>query len=99
MFIFTSFCLSVNLLVSKVTGLRARFSCVNGDYFKDHLSTHGCLTSLRNRPLQSNLGNFQHQYLPELLVNVYSYYVMMNNVSCFCACGSKLLSNSEKLTT
>ena len=41
---------------------------------EDHPNTHGCLTSLRNK---NNLGNFQHQYLPELLVNVYSYCVMV----------------------
>ena len=41
---------------------------------EDHQNTHGCLTSLRNK---NNLGNFQHQYLPELLVNVYSYCVMV----------------------
>ena len=26
---------------------------------------------------KSNLGNFQHQYLPEILVNVYSYHVIV----------------------
>ena len=35
--------------------------------FKDHLTSHS----------KSNLGNFLHQYLPELLVNVYSYHVIM----------------------
>ena len=40
---------------------------------KDHPSTHGHLTTLKNKPQKSNLGNFQHQYLPKLLVNVYSY--------------------------
>ena len=29
---------------------------------------------------ESNLDNFQHQYLPELLVNVYSYHLMVKSV-------------------
>ena len=45
--------------------------------FKDDLNTHGHLTSLRNKPQQSNLENSQHKYLSELLVNVYSYHVMV----------------------
>ena len=32
--------------------------------------TRGRLTSLRNKPQQKQPGNFQHQYLAELLVNV-----------------------------
>ena len=42
-----------------------------------HLGIRGCLTSLRNKQQQNQPSNFQHQYLPELLVNVYSYYVMV----------------------
>ena len=34
--------------------------------FEDHLNTCGHLTNLRNKPQQ--LGNFQYQYLPELLM-------------------------------
>ena len=49
--------------------------------FEDDPSTRGCLTSLRNKPQESNLGNFQHQYLAELLVNVYSYHLMVKSVS------------------
>ena len=45
--------------------------------FKDDLSTHGHLTSLGNKPQQSNLENSQHKYPSELLVNVYSYHVMV----------------------
>ena len=30
----------------------------------------------------SSLGNFQHWYLLELLVNMYSYHLMVKNVSC-----------------
>ena len=56
--------------------------------------THGCLTSLRNKPCtakqQNGLGNFQHQYLPELLVNA---CVQLLFVSCYCVRGSRLFSN------
>ena len=45
--------------------------------FEDHLSTCGRLTSIRNKPQQKQLGNFQHHYLPQLLVNVYSYCLML----------------------
>ena len=54
---------------------------------KDHPSTRESLTSERN-----NLANFQHQYLPELLVNVYSYLLMVKSVSCCCVCGRRLFS-------
>ena len=63
------------------------------DPFEGDLSTHGCLTSLRNKPQQSRQGNFQHQYWPELLVNVYSYHLMVKSVSCCCVLGRRLLSN------
>ena len=59
------------------------------ELFEDHLSTHGCLTSHR----KSSLGNFLHHYLAELLVNMYSYHVMVKNLSCCCVCGSWLFSN------
>ena len=39
---------------------------------------------------KGSLGNFQHQYLPELLFNVYSYRVMMKNESCLLLCAWKL---------
>ena len=42
---------------------------------------------------KSILGNFQHQYLPELLVNMYSYRWKMKNVFCCCVHGSQLFSN------
>ena len=35
------------------------------------------LIHCRNKPHKSSMGNFQHQHLPELLVIVYRYYVMM----------------------
>ena len=49
--------------------------------FKDHPSTSEYLASLRNKPQQKQpIGNFQHQYLPECLVNVYSYHLTVKSV-------------------
>ena len=42
---------------------------------------------------KSSLGNFQYQYLVELLVNAYSYSLMVNSVSRCCVHGSWLYSN------
>ena len=42
---------------------------------------------------RSNLGNSQQQYLSELLVNVYSYHVMVKSVPCCCVHGSHHFSN------
>ena len=44
---------------------------------------------------KSNLGNFHHQYLTlaELLVNVYSYCLMVKSMSWCCVHGSQLFSN------
>ena len=61
--------------------------------FKDHLSTHGHLISLKNKQQQSSLNDFQHQYLSELLVNAYSYHMMVKSVSCCCVCRKRLFSN------
>ena len=41
--------------------------------FKDHKIIYGHLTSLRNKPQQKKLGKF----LPELLVTMYSYHLMV----------------------
>ena len=41
----------------------------------------------------ANQGNFQHQYMPQLLVNVYSYRLMVKSVSCCCVRGRRLFSN------
>ena len=49
--------------------------------FEGDLSTHGHLTSLRNKPQQKQPGNFYHQYLAKLLANVYSYRLMVKSVS------------------
>ena len=58
--------------------------------FKQHLSTHGYLTSLRNKPQQKQPGQLSTVILPELLVNVYGYE---ESVSCCCVHGSQLFSN------
>ena len=52
--------------------------------YKHFPSTRECLTSHS----KSTLGNFQHQYLPELLVNMYNHHKMVKSVSCFCLHGS-----------
>ena len=43
---------------------------------------------------QSSLDNFHHQYLAELLVNVYSYCLMVKSVSCCYVHVSWLFSDS-----
>ena len=58
-------------------------------------STHGHLTSHS----KSSQGYSQYQYLPELLVNVYNYCLMVKSVSCCCVCGSWLSSNSVTYCT
>ena len=66
-----------------------------------HLNTHGRLDkpiSLINKPhiQQNSLGNFQHQYLAELLVTVQVLFddnFMVKGVSCCCGRGSQLFSN------
>ena len=63
---------------SRVVNYSQLFAC-EGDMesFEGDSSTHGCLTSHS----KSSLGNFHHEYMAELLVNVYSYHVMMKSVS------------------
>ena len=57
--------------------------------FTDHLNTCVCLTShSRNKPQQKQPGQPSVPvYLPELLVNVYSYSLMENSVSYYCVHG------------
>ena len=73
----------------------SRLSACQGDMqpFEGDPYTRGRLTSLRNKPQQSSPGNFQHQYLAELLVNMYSYHLMVKSVSCYCVRGSRLFSD------
>ena len=71
----------------------SRLSACQGELepFEGHSNTHGHLTSLRNK---SSLSNFQHQYLAELLVNVYSYCSMVKSVSCYSVHGRWIFLNS-----
>ena len=73
----------------------SQLSASQGDMqpFEGEPDTHGYLTSLRNKSQQSSQGNFQHQYLTKLLVNVCDYCLMVKSVSCCCVCGSQLFSN------
>ena len=48
--------------------------------FKDHLSTRGCLTSLKNKSQQNQPGKLLAPIPPELLVNEYSYHLMVKCV-------------------
>ena len=63
-----------------------------------HLKTTWALVDIwqasKTSHSKSSLGNFQHQYLAELLSNVYSYHLMVKNVSCCCIHGSWLFSNA-----
>ena len=64
--------------------------------FKDHSRTRGHLIGLRNKPQQNQPGQLSAQvvkYLPEMLVNVYSYRVMEKSVSCCCVRGGRVISN------
>ena len=71
------------------------WSACQGDMepFEGDLSTRGHLKGLRNKPQQKQPGQFQHQYLAELLVNVYSYCLMVKSVSCCCVRGRWHFSN------
>ena len=73
----------------------SRLSACQGDMesFEGDPSTRGRLTSLRRSHSKSSQGNFQPQYWPELLVNVYSYRLMVKSVSCCCVRGRHLFSN------
>ena len=64
---------SIAKLISQLCGENSQLSAFQGDLepFKDHLNTRRHLTNLRNKPLQSSLSKFQHQYLPK--VNECSY--------------------------
>ena len=72
----------------------SQLSACQGDMqpFEGDLYTRGRLTNLRNKPQQKQPGNFQHQYLAKLLVNLYSYCLMVKSVSCCCERGSRLFS-------
>ena len=76
-----------------VWGITVSCLLIKMEPFEDHLSACGHLASLRNKPQQSILGNFQHHYLSELLVNVYSYCLIVKSVSCRCVRRSQLFSD------
>ena len=81
-------------LASHVVNYSHLSSCPgNMELFEGDLSTCVRLTSFSTKPQQSSLGNFQHQYLSELLVHLYSYHFMVKSVSCCCMRGSRLISN------
>ena len=62
--------------------------------FEGDPSTHERLTSLRNQATaKAALGNFHHQYLAKLLVNVYTYHLMVKSVSWCYVHESRLFSN------
>ena len=68
-----------NSLASRVVNY-SRLSGCQGDMepFEGDPSTYGCLISLRNKPQQKQPGQLSASiYLPELLVNVYSYHLMV----------------------
>ena len=68
--------------------------CLSRRYgaFEGDPSTHRHLTSSETNHSKSSLGNF-HQYLAELLVNVYSYHLVVKSVSCCCVCGRRIFTN------
>ena len=72
----------------------SQLSACQGDMqpFEGDPHTCGRLTSLRTSHSKSSPGNFQHQYLAELLVNMYGYCLMVKSVSCCCVRGSRLFS-------
>ena len=45
--------------------------------FEGDTNTGGCRQTSETSHSKSSMGNFQHQYLPELLVSVYSYCLMV----------------------
>ena len=73
----------------------SQLSACQGDMqpFEGHPHTRARLTSPEASHSKSSPGNFQHQYLAELLVNVYSYCLMVKSVSCCCVRGSRLFSD------
>ena len=48
---------------------------------------------------KSNLGNFQHWHLPDMLASVYSYCVMVKSVSSCCVHVEDMLSQIQSNIT
>ena len=55
--------------------------------FKDDRAPLDLWQVLETSHSKSSLGNFQHRYLSELLVNMYNCHVMVKSVPCYCVCG------------
>ena len=61
--------------------------------FEDQSSTSGHLMSLKNKLQQKQPGQLSASILAELLINNYSYHLMVKSVSCCCVCGKRLFSD------
>ena len=68
-----------------IYGLQPSYACP-GEPFKDDPGTLKCLTSFRTRNCKSWPGNLQHKYLPRLLVNVYSYQMVVKSICLAVVC-------------
>ena len=73
----------------------SQLSACQGDMepLEGYQSTCGHLTSLKNQPQQKQPGQLSASYLPELLVDVYSYRLFVKSVSCCCVRGSWVFSD------
>ena len=85
-----------NSSASRVVNHRQLSDCQREmEPFEEHPSTRRRLTSFRTSHSKSNLGNLQHQYLAELLIDVYSYRLMVKSVSCCCVLFLDSVTNAE----
>ena len=83
-----------NSSASQVMGYSQLSACQGEmDPFEEHLNTCCHWQASETSHSKSSLGNFQHRYLAELLVNVYSHHLMVKTVSCCCVCASQLFSD------
>ena len=83
-----------NSSASPVVNYSRLFAC-HGEMepFEDHLSTHECLKSIRNKPQQQQPTFNTNSYLSELLVNTYTNCLVVKSVPCYCVCGKRVFSN------
>ena len=84
-----------NSSASRVVNYSQLSACHAGDcsHLKVTRALVDVLQASETSHSKSSPGNFQHQYLPELLVNVYSYRLVVKSVPSCCVCGSRLFSN------
>ena len=61
--------------------------------FEGNPDTRGRLKSLRNKPWQKQPDQLSASYLAEMLVNVYSYRLIVKSLSCCCVDGRLLFTN------